>query len=87
MISKENIIEPGDSVRAHSGPHAGETGTAIDVIWYDDQGSMHALVRLMSIEGISIFCDMSMLEKVKGDDQPPAREEQKWKISGHEYRK
>ena len=58
-------IEPGDSVRVHSGSHAGETGTAIDVMWYSDLSGMHALVRVMSDGGVSDFYDIRMLEKVK----------------------
>jgi hypothetical protein len=66
MNNQSSIIEPGDGVRVCSGGNAGETGTAIDVVWYSEQSHMFALVRVMSDEGISHFFDMRMLEKVKG---------------------
>ena len=66
MIDQDKAIEPGDHVRVRSGSHAGETGTAIDVMWYSDQSGMSALVRVMSDGGISDFFDMRMLEKVEG---------------------
>jgi hypothetical protein len=65
MNDQNNIIEPGDGVRVYAGGHAGETGTAIDVIWYCEQSIMYALVHVMSDEGITHFFDMRMLEKVK----------------------
>jgi hypothetical protein len=82
MIDQRNIIRPGDDVRVHSGGHAGETGTAIDVIWYSDQSHMYALVRVMSDGGISHFFDLRVLEKVKGqtdNDLPSDRAKRTWK--------
>lgn len=81
VTDQDNIIEPGDNVRVHSGRHAGERGTAIDVTWYSDLNGVRALVRVMSDEGISDFYDMHMLEKVKGhlDDPPSDPGERTWK--------
>jgi hypothetical protein len=74
MIDQDKSIEPGNRIHVHSGRHAGETGTVIDVMWYSDQSDMYALVRVMSDGGISHFFDMRMLEKVKGhpDNDPPS---------------
>lgn len=66
VIPQSRRIEPGDDVRVQSGAYAGETGTALDVIWYIDQSQMHALVHVMSEEGENHFFDLRMLEKVKG---------------------
>jgi hypothetical protein len=82
MINQESIIEPGDGVRVCSGGYKGETGTAIDVVWYSEQSHMCALVRVMSEEGISHFFDMHMLEKVKGPldkDLPSDGAKRTWK--------
>lgn len=76
VTDQSSNIEPGDNVRVHSGSHAGETGIAIDIIWYSNQSGMNALVRVMSDGGISDFYDMHMLEKVKeppDNYSPPAR--------------
>lgn len=82
MIDQRNIIEPGDGVRVLSGGRAGETGIAIDVIWYSDQYCMSALVRVMSDAGTSYFLDLRMLEKVKShldNDLPSDGAKQTWK--------
>lgn len=82
MINRNNIIEPGDDVRVHSGGHTGEIGTALDVIWYSDQRQMHALVHIISDEGVIRFFDLRMLEKVKGcldNDLPSDKAKQTWK--------
>jgi hypothetical protein len=65
-IHRDSTIEPGDDVRVCSGGQAGETGIALDVIWYIDQSQTHALVHMMSEEGTNHFFDLRMLEKVKG---------------------
>jgi hypothetical protein len=55
MVDQINIIEPGDNLRVCSGGYAGETGTAIDVVWYSEQGHLCGLVRVMSDGGMSHF--------------------------------
>jgi hypothetical protein len=82
VIHQSKRIEPGDDVRVHSGTYAGETGTALDVIWYIDQSQMHALVHVMSEEGKNHFFDLRMLEKVKGrsdNDLPSHKAKPTWK--------
>lgn len=82
MVDQINIVEPGDNVRVCSGGYAGETGTAIDVVWYSEQSHLCALVRVMSDGGISHFFDLHILEKVKGHvdkDVQFDRAKQTWK--------
>lgn len=82
MIDQNSIIEPGDGVRVSSGLAAGETGTAIDVVWYSEHSHLCALVRVMSDEGISHFFDMRMLEKVTAPldkDSPSDGAQRTWK--------
>ncbi|HEX8139726.1 MAG TPA: hypothetical protein VF544_19350 [Pyrinomonadaceae bacterium] len=82
MMEQNRIIEPGDGVRVCSGGSAGQTGTAIDVVWYSEQSHLHALVHVMSDEGVNHFFDMRMLEKMTAplDKDPPSDGAQRtWK--------
>jgi glutaredoxin 3 len=80
MMNPEiNIVKPGDTVRIHSGPHKGQTGTVVSVDWHGYLSRLHATVWVKFAPGIVDGCALRNVEKVKktpADDDPDAQEEE-----------
>jgi hypothetical protein len=64
VMSEDETINLGDTVRLRSGPYAGRTGVVVRVSTLENQGPAGALVMIKFTDGRINPCYMNNLEKV-----------------------